>query len=212
MNLTTFSARGAAAVVAGVAGFASYRHITHVAIIAGESAPVAYALPLAIDGLIVVGTMAMLEDKRANRVPRMSARFALGFGVIATLAANVASAEPTWLARAVAAVPAVAFLIAVEVLSRSGHLKTAEPLVEAPEPGEAPARPVMADVMTPAPAVRPVKKAPAAVKVAKIRSQHPAMPQEEVAKRAGVSVRTVARHWPDTVPTVNGTDVPQLVR
>src|SRR5690606_18205896 len=60
------------------------------------------------------------EDRRAGRLPRQSARFALGFGIVATLAANVASAEPTWTARMVAAVPAVSFLLAVEVLIRVG--------------------------------------------------------------------------------------------
>lgn len=121
MTLTTFSSRAAAALVAAVAGFSSYQHIVKVATTAGEHRTVALVLPLAIDGLIVVGTMAMLEDQRAGRVPRWSARVALAFGIVATLAANVASAQPTWTARAVAAVPAISFLIAVEVLARRGR-------------------------------------------------------------------------------------------
>jgi len=124
MNLTTFTSRAAAALVAAVAGFSSYRHIYEVAVRAGEHQAVALALPLSIDGLIVIGTMAMIEDKRAGRIPRQSARFALGFGIVATLAANIASAEPTWTARMVAAVPAISFLIAVEVLARVGKIKT----------------------------------------------------------------------------------------
>lgn len=70
---------------------------------------------------------------------------------------------------------------------------------------------VQTDVMTPSTAKRPVKKAPAAAKVAKVRASNPALPQEEVAKKAGVSVRTVARHWQDTAPAVNGTSVLELV-
>src|SRR5690606_14675890 len=69
-------------------------------------------------------TLAMLEDAKADRHPRMSARFALVAGVAFTIAGNIASAEPTWLARAVAAVPAVSFLISVEDLARTGRPRT----------------------------------------------------------------------------------------
>ncbi|ASW55045.1 DUF2637 domain-containing protein [Plantactinospora sp. KBS50] len=120
MALTTITSRAAAALVAAVAGFASYQHIYRVAITAGEHRSVSAVLPLAIDGLILVATLAMLDDKRNGRLPRMSARIALAFGILATLAANIASAQPTTVARMVAAVPAVSFMLAVEVLARSG--------------------------------------------------------------------------------------------
>jgi hypothetical protein len=121
MNLTAFTSRATTGLVAAVAGFASYLHITKVAHEAGEHGAVAAVLPLSIDGLILVGTLAMLEDKRDGRRPRLSARIAVGFGVVATLAANIASAADTMTARLVAAVPPIAFLIAVEVLSRRGR-------------------------------------------------------------------------------------------
>src|SRR5690606_27551264 len=41
--------------------------------------------------------------------------------VTATLAANVASAEPTWTARLVAVAAPVSFLLSVEVLTRTGR-------------------------------------------------------------------------------------------
>lgn len=126
MNWTAVSSRAAAGLVAGVAGYASFNHIVKVARDAGEHLSVAVVLPLSIDGLIVVGTMAMIDDKRHGRQPRLSARVALGFGVIATLAANVASARDTVTARLVAAVPAIAFLIAVEVLARNDRIRAAE--------------------------------------------------------------------------------------
>lgn len=115
------AARLAAAVVALVAGAASYQHIAAVALAAGEPKWVAYSLPLAIDGLIVVGVAALLEDKAAGLLPRRSAWLAVIVGVAATLAANVASAEPTVTARLVAAAAPVAFLIAVEVLTGRGR-------------------------------------------------------------------------------------------
>ncbi|AVT39142.1 DUF2637 domain-containing protein [Plantactinospora sp. BB1] len=127
MNRTTFTSRAVAGLVAAVAGFASYSHIYDVATGAGEHEAVAAVLPLAIDGLILVATLAMLADKRDGRKPRFSARVALVFGVVATVAANVASAAPTMNARLVAVVPAVSFLLAVEVLSRRGKLAKPEP-------------------------------------------------------------------------------------
>src|SRR5690554_1444213 len=119
-------ARLAAAIVAAVAGIISYGHIRSVALAVGESHVAAALLPIGVDGLIITATLAMLEDARADRHPRMSARFALVAGVAFTIAGNIASAEPTWLARAVAAVPAVSFLISVEVLARTGKPRTSE--------------------------------------------------------------------------------------
>lgn len=85
---TRVATRGAAAVVAGVAGAASFEHIASVAIAAGERARVGYSLQLAIDGLIVVGVAALLEDQRRGRHGRSSARLAVLVGVTATLAAT----------------------------------------------------------------------------------------------------------------------------
>jgi hypothetical protein len=121
LNLTTVAARAAAFIVAGVAGAASFEHIASVAIAAGERPWVGYTLPLAIDGLIVVGVAALLEDKRHGRTGRMSARLAVAVGVLATLAANIASAQPTWTARLVAVAAPISFLLSIEVLTRSGR-------------------------------------------------------------------------------------------
>ena len=62
LNLTTAAARAAAFTVAAVAGAASFEHIASVAIAAGERPWVGYTLPLAIDGLIVVGVAALLDS------------------------------------------------------------------------------------------------------------------------------------------------------
>jgi hypothetical protein len=195
MNLTTITSRMAAATVAAVAGIISYGHIRSVASMAGESNLAAALLPLGIDGLIVVGTMAMLNDKRLGRRPRPSARFALGFGIVATIAGNIASAEPTWTARAVAAVPAISFLVAVEVTARTGRKAATEPDIEPAEPEQAAPR---------SPRQRTAGKRTAEDRVRAVRLRHPDATQAEVAKRAKVSVRTAARYWrasgPDTVP------------
>lgn len=65
--------------------------------------------------------------------------------------------------------------------------------------------------MTPVATRIPARKAlpPAAVKVAKLRAQQPDLPQDTVAKRTGLAVRTVQRHWNVATPTerVNGHDL-----
>ncbi|MDG4770692.1 DUF2637 domain-containing protein [Solwaraspora sp. WMMD792] len=210
---TTLASRGAAVVVALVAGYASWRHIADVARSAGEHGSVAVLLPLAVDGLILVGTMAMLDDKRHRRSPRWSARVALVFGVLATIAANIASAEPTTTARLVAAVPAVSFLLAIEVLVRSG-----KPITDpAPVVDEQPVSDDRADVPDPREHATPVADVPAdpapqrrqkavrrarpksltaAQKVERAARALPAGTPEQIAARARVSERTARRYLP----------------
>jgi len=207
MTLATFSARAAAVLVAAVAGFASYRHIYDVAIGAGEHRSVASVLPLAIDGLILVATLAMLDDKRGNRRPRLSARVALVFGVLATLAANIASAEATTTARLVAAVPAVSFLLAVEVLARTGKL-IEQPAVESVTvtPAASVAVPVVesaGDAKPPVKRARP-KALTSEDKVRRAAIKLPAGTVAQIATKAGVSTRTASRHL-STMRAAEGT-------
>lgn len=218
MNPTTFTSRAAAALVAAVAGFASYRHIYDVATGAGEHQGVAAVLPLAIDGLILVATLAMLDDKRHQRRPRLSARVALVFGILATLAANVASANPNVTARLVAAVPAVSFLLAVEVLARSGKPLLvdelpAEPVEVTPEP-VAPVTPPPTEPDAKPSASRPRPRSlTSAQKVAKAAAKLPAGTVAQIAARAGVSESTARRYLPSpTEPVaaetrINGTSL-----
>ena len=109
--------RVATGVVAVIAGLASYIHIFRVARHAGEQALVAGLLPFASDGLIVAGSLALVEDKLDGRQPRWSARLAVWFGVAATSAANVASAHHSVTSRLVAAAPPAAFLLAAELVT-----------------------------------------------------------------------------------------------
>jgi hypothetical protein len=205
----TVSARLAAGLVATVAGAASYSHIADVAIGAGERDWVGYSLPLAIDGLILVGVAALLEDKRSDRVGRLSARVAIVVGVVATLAANLASAEPTWTARAVAVAAPVSFLLSVEVLTRVGkprHLDHSDrdtvtvtsikPLTS----GNALSATHSQDQGTPPTRVRtkPARK-PTGDRVAAAVARTPSATPAELAVRLRLSERTVHRYLPAPV-------------
>src|SRR5262245_43582361 len=120
MNLTRFTRNASAAVVAGIAGYASFWHQVAVALRAGERAEIAHVVPLSVDGMLVVASIVMVGDRQQGRKPRWSARIAFLIGTAATIGANVAGAHPTVMGRLVAAWPALALLLVVEMLSRKG--------------------------------------------------------------------------------------------
>ncbi len=60
----------AAGAVASIAAWSSYSHMTHVALHFGERPEVAYLLPLSVDGLMVVASVAMVDDKAAGSTVR----------------------------------------------------------------------------------------------------------------------------------------------
>jgi hypothetical protein len=92
--------------------------MVHGALACGEPPQVAYALPFSVDGMLIVATIVMVDDKHhAGRV-RPMARLAFTAGVIASIAANIAAAHPGTGARIVDAWPAVALLLVVEMLAR----------------------------------------------------------------------------------------------
>jgi hypothetical protein len=75
---------------------------------------------------------------------------------------------------------------------------TPELVIEQPEP--------VADDMTsdptPEPASRVNPNHPTAVKIRKLRARFPDLPQEEIAPKARVRIRTVSRYWPVTAPDI----------
>ena len=123
--------------VAGVAAYVSYGHIYEVATVAHQPRLLALALPLSVDGLMLFATIAISEDKAANREPRAWARFGFWLGAAASVAANVASTlvhfGPKPLDLAVAGWAPIALLVLVEIVARPGKPKAAEavsPVVE----------------------------------------------------------------------------------
>jgi hypothetical protein len=101
--------------VAGVAAIASYEHMRALASLAGEGWR-AWLLPISVDGLAVAASMTMLVRRRAGQPAGVLCWVALLLGLGASLAANVAAAEPTVVGRLVAAWPPVGLLLSYELL------------------------------------------------------------------------------------------------
>lgn len=112
-----WSTIAAVSVVALVAAFVSYRHALTVVRAHGESGALALAYPLTIDGMIYASSMVLLNAARRGSDRPVLAYIALGLGIAATLAANVAAGLAFGPVGAlVAAWPAPALVISYELL------------------------------------------------------------------------------------------------
>ena len=121
--------------VATVAALVSYAHMREVAGRAGEGWR-AWLLPLSVDGLVVAAGMVLLTRRRVGLPGGWLAWCALLGGVGASLAANIAAAEPTTTARLVASWPAVAFAVAFELLLQQRRVAVAGPVGGDPPAGD----------------------------------------------------------------------------
>ena len=119
------------ATVAATAAVISFSHVQALARTAGEPELTAWLLPLSIDGAIAAAAAVVLADSKAGRRTTFLTWLMLALGLAASLAANIASAQPTWTARAVAAWPPIALALGIEVLAsmsrRSGPIAPARP-------------------------------------------------------------------------------------
>jgi Protein of unknown function (DUF2637) len=103
--------------VAAVAAVVSYEHASALVRAHGESGWTGRLIPLTVDGLIYASSMVILDSaRRGVQVPTL-ARWLLGLGIVATLAANVAHGLGHGIiGAAVAAWPAVALVGSYELL------------------------------------------------------------------------------------------------
>lgn len=157
INWSRIARNASAGTVASIAGYASYWHQVHVATLAGERTELAHIIPLSVDGVLVVASIAMVDAGREGRKPSWATRVGFVVGIAASIGANVMSAQPTLLGRAVAAWPAVALLLVVEMLSRKGKLLRAE---EGPAKTFQPAAPAAAALVQPSLPAAPTSPAP----------------------------------------------------
>ncbi|WP_232422878.1 DUF2637 domain-containing protein [Cellulosimicrobium cellulans] len=104
-------------VVAITAAVISFTHVQHLAQEAGETDLAALLLPLSVDGAIAAPAAVILAESKAKRRPPRLAWVMLILGLIASLGANIASAEPTLTARLIAAWPPIALALGIEVIA-----------------------------------------------------------------------------------------------
>jgi hypothetical protein len=102
--------------VAGIAAVVSYQHMHELAVRHGESWLGAKLIPLAVDGMIVASSMSVLHASRCGRRGGVLPWVLLVVGSLASLGANVAVADPTLIARIIAAWPSFALIGAYELL------------------------------------------------------------------------------------------------
>jgi hypothetical protein len=120
--------------VATVAAVASYEHMRALAELAGEGWR-SWLLPVSVDGLAVAASMTMLVRRRAGEGAGVLPWVALLLGLGASLAANVAAAEPTVVGRLVAAWPPVGLLLSYELLLQQTNGARGGPGVQTVRPG-----------------------------------------------------------------------------
>jgi Protein of unknown function (DUF2637) len=112
--------RWIATVLAVIAGAGSFTHIRDTAAQHGQSGPMSWAVAVCVDLTCVMAARERQRDKQAGiPVRRLSwPTVVLAGGVLLSLAANLAQAQPTAWGRIVAAVPPAAFLVAVSMIER----------------------------------------------------------------------------------------------
>jgi hypothetical protein len=84
----------------------------------GSRGWVAAPTPLSVDGMIVAASTTLLADSRAGRRGGALPWTLLVAGSVASLAANVAVAEPTMVGRVIAAWPSFSLTASYELLTR----------------------------------------------------------------------------------------------
>ena len=117
---------GCVALLALVAGTVSYLHMHMLVARHGQPGWVAALTPLSVDGMIVAASRTLLADSRSGRNGSVLPWALLVAGSVASLAANVAVAEPTLAGRVIAAWPSFALTASYELLTRQVRRGTAD--------------------------------------------------------------------------------------
>lgn len=104
-------------VLAGIAAVLSYKHMHALVLEYGETSCTAALLPVSVDGMIVAASMTLLAESLNGRRSGLLPWILLVIGSMASLAANVAVAEPSLVGRLIAARPS-ALIGSYELLMR----------------------------------------------------------------------------------------------
>jgi Protein of unknown function (DUF2637) len=137
---------GCVGMLALIAGTVSYLHMHLLVELHGQPGWVAALTPLSVDGMIVAASTTLLADSRGGGRGGFLPWALLVAGSAASLAANVAVAEPTMTGRVIAAWPSFSLIAAYELLMR--QVRRAAETTTVDRPGRATARPAGATVPT----------------------------------------------------------------
>jgi hypothetical protein len=116
---------GCVALLALIAGTVSYLHMHLLVELHGQPGWVAALTPLSVDGMIVAASTTLLADSRSGGRGGILPWALLVAGSVASLAANVAVAQPAATGRVIAAWPSFALIAAYELLMRQVRLSAA---------------------------------------------------------------------------------------
>ncbi|WP_329243163.1 DUF2637 domain-containing protein [Actinoallomurus sp. NBC_01490] len=105
-------------VLAGIAAVLSYKHMFILVRRYGETSWTSALLPVSVDGMIIASSMTLLADSRNGQRSGLLPWTLLVVGSAASLAANVAVAEPSAVGRLIAAWPSCALIGSYELLMR----------------------------------------------------------------------------------------------
>lgn len=109
---------GCVALLALIAGTVSYLHMHALVALQGQPGWVAALTPLSVDGMIVAASTTLLAESRSGGRGGLLPWVLLVVGSVASLAANVAVAEPSLTGRVIAAWPSFALIGSYELLMR----------------------------------------------------------------------------------------------
>jgi Protein of unknown function (DUF2637) len=127
---------GCVAMLALIAATVSYLHMHMLVELHGQPGWVAALTPFSVDGMIVSASTSLLADSRSGARGGVIPWALLVVGSVASLAANVAVAEPTAIGRVIAAWPSFALIGAYEMLMRQvRHAAAVNPDNREQEPG-----------------------------------------------------------------------------
>jgi hypothetical protein len=127
---------GCVALLALIAGTVSYLHMHMLVELHGQPGWVAALTPLSVDGMIVAASTTLLADSRSGRRGGMLPWALLAAGSVASLAANVAVAEPSLVGRVIAAWPSFALTASYELLTRQVRRRAASVQSDGKVPAE----------------------------------------------------------------------------
>jgi hypothetical protein len=133
------------ALLALIAGTVSYLHMHMLVALHGQPGWVAALTPLSVDGMIVAASATLLADSRSGRQGGVLPWALLVAGSVASLAANVAVAEPSLIGRVIAAWPSFALTASFELLTRQVRRGAAGQLAHNDRRQPPPARPAPAE-------------------------------------------------------------------